>query len=138
MNSNAAAARPVRRTSSASSRSFMKSHRTSPAFVAAISRLMTCRQFPIGRKLLAIVANSSRISATQVQMRGFTLISSAQITNRKKENPYDIDQMPIKTDVPQPYIAWRMVAQQTPCASGNHLDPHEEMEGVHSGRSEEH
>src|SRR3546814_1373817 len=72
----------------------MKSHRTSPAFVAAISRLMTCRQFPIGRKLLAIVANSSRISATQVQMRGFTLISSAQIKNRKKENPDDIDQMP--------------------------------------------
>src|SRR3546814_10104428 len=94
---------------------------------------MTCRQCPIGRKLLAIVANSSRISATQVQMRGFTLISSAQIKNRKKENPDDIDQMPIKTDVPQPYIAWRMVAKQTPGASGKHSDTHENMKGVQSG-----
>src|SRR3546814_9741317 len=69
-------------------------------------------------------------------MRGFTLISSAQIKNRKKENPDDIDQMPIKTDVPQPYIAWRMVAQQTPGASGKHRDTHEDMEGVQSGGNE--
>src|SRR3546814_20920286 len=44
--------------------------------------------------------------------------------------------MPIKTDVPQPYIAWRMVAQQTPGASGKHRDTHEEMEGVQSGGNE--
>src|SRR3546814_12126536 len=54
----------------------------------------------------------------------------------KKENTNDIDQRPIKTDVPQPYIAWRMVDQQTPGASGKHRDTHEDMEGVQSGGNE--
>src|SRR3546814_10648334 len=44
--------------------------------------------------------------------------------------------MPIKTDVPLPYFAWRMIAHQTPGASGKHRDTHEDMEVVQSGGNE--